>query len=174
MEPQSGIRPWQWIVTIIVIIALIVVGIMVFRNKNTQDTTPVDDTNIVVDTDTNTDDTPETDTNRIVINDQFPGNVVHISSVQLAKNGWVVIQKDSSGKPGEVIGSAYFEKGINPGKITLSKPTVDGGIYYAVLYVDDGDKKFDPAKDTQVKNSRGSVVMKVFKAGENTEPGFKG
>lgn len=168
MEPQSGIKTWQWVVTVIVIIALIIIGIMVFGNKKsdtsdmTSDTTPTDTTEVVG------------EVNRIVMSDQFPGNVVYISSVTLANGGWVEIHKDNAGTPGEIIGSAYFNKGINPGKITLTKPTVEGGIYYAMLHSDDGDKVFNGEKDLPLKDSKGNIIMKLFRAAASVGAGLKG
>jgi len=158
MNPeQSGIKAWQWIVTALVIVALIVVGIMVFSSKSDTDVTG--DTAI-----TDTTGGSVSEVNRVVMSDQYPGNVVYLSSVQLSKEGWVVIHKDEAGKPGAVIGSMYFAKGINPGKITLTTPTVEGGIYYAMLHSDDGDKVFDIAKDLPIKDSKGNIIMKLFRA----------
>src|SRR4051812_24435682 len=134
MQPDSGIKTWQWVVTIIVIIVLIVIGIMVFGNKGVPAPT---------DTTSNTNPTTTQGSNSIVMSDQYPGNVVYLSSVQLQAPGWVAIQKDSSGAPGAIIGTVYVPSGISPAKVTVSQPVVDGGTYYAVLYSDNGDKKFD-------------------------------
>ncbi|MEK7641552.1 MAG: hypothetical protein AAB365_00995 [Patescibacteria group bacterium] len=169
MNPeQSGIKAWQWVITAIVIIALIVIGIMVFGNKGTDTTNP--DGNTPVDTSGGA----ATEVNRIVMSDQYPGNVVYLSSVQLANGGWVAVHADKNGQPGDVIGSMYFEKGINPGKITLTKSTVEGGIYYAMLHADDGDKVFDATKDLPIKDSRGNVIMKLFRASSAVGAGIKG
>jgi hypothetical protein len=168
MEPQSGIKTWQWVVTVIVIIVLIIIGIMVFGNKKTDETGLTDQNTPVVDT------TTPAEVNRIVMSDQFPGNVVYLSSVTLANGGWVEIHADKNGQPGEYVGSAYFEKGINPGKITLTKPTVEGGISYAMLHSDDGDKKFDATKDLPIKDSKGNIVMKLFRASAAVGAGVKG
>jgi hypothetical protein len=167
MEPQAtGVKTWQWVVTAIVIIVLIIIGIMVFGGKSSEAPT---DTNEPTPTDTTAQ-----EVNRIVMSDQYPGNVVYLSSVQLAKGGWVEIHKDNNGTPGEIIGSQYFEAGINPGKITLTKPTTEGGIYYAMLHSDDGDKKFDATKDLPLKDSRGNIVMKLFRAAASVGAGIKG
>jgi hypothetical protein len=115
-----------------------------------------------------------TEANRIVMGDQFPGNVVFVSSVQLANAGWVEIHADNNGQPGAYIGSQYFDKGINTGKITLTKPTVEGGLYYAMLHSDDGDKKFDPAKDLPLKDAKGNIIMKIFHAAASVGAGLKG
>lgn len=167
MQPtESGVKTWQWVVTVIVIIALIVIGISVFGGKSTQAPTDESDTSGT---------TSSTEVNRIVMSDQFPGNVVYVSSVQLAKGGWVVIHKDNAGKPGDVIGSAYYPAGINPGgKITLTASTVEGGVYYAMLHSDDGDKKFDIAKDLPLKDSKGNIIMKLFRASASVSAGIKG
>lgn len=168
MNPeQSGIKAWQWIVTAIVIIALIVIGIMVSSKKS--DTVPTDDTAI-----TDNSDVATSNINRIVMSDQFPGNLVYLSSVQLSNGGWVVIHKDEAGKPGAVIGSAYFEKGISTGKITLTSSTVEGGIYYAMIHSDDGDKVFNAAKDLPLKDSKGNIIMKLFRASSAAGAGIKG
>lgn len=168
MEPQNGIKTWQWVVTVIVIIVLIIVGVMVFSgNNNETPTTITDDNNsVVVDN--------GTAINRIVMSDQYPGNVVYLSSVQVEKDSWVVIQADNAGLPGKVIGSLLFKAGINPGKITLTQPMVDGGTYYAVIYNNIDKASFDITKNTPVKDSKGQVIMKVFKASYSVGVDFKG
>lgn len=164
MQPESGVKTWQWVVTVIVIVALIIIGISVFGGKSTQAPTGDDDTTAG----------SSTEVNRVVMSDQFPGNVVYLSSVQLAKPGFVVVHKDNAGQPGDIIGSAYFDAGINPGKITLTSSTVEGGVYYAMLHTDDGDKLFDVTKDLPLKDSKGNVIMKLFRAAASVGAGFKG
>ncbi len=161
MEATNGIKVWQWIVTVIVIAILVFLGYKMFSggSKTNPDV-------VVESTDTTTLDT-SSDSNRVVVLDQFPGNIVYISSVQLSKPGFVVIKSDKNGVAGDVLGSQYFDKGINPGKITLSKSTVDGGMYYAQLFLDDGDKKFDSTKDLPVNDSSGNAIMKLFKVSAN-------
>jgi hypothetical protein len=167
MEPTSGVKTWQWVVTAIVIIVLIIIGIMVFGGKDTQ--APIDN---------NATSTPGAsvgqEVNRIVMSDQYPGNVVYLSSVQLAAPGWVAIHKDNNGQPGDILGTQYFGSGINPGKITLNTSTSEAGIYYAMLHSDDGDKVFNAAKDLPLKDTRGNVIMKLFRAAASVGAGFKG
>lgn len=165
MQPESGVKTWQWVVTVIVIVALIIIGISVFGGKSTQAPTGDDDV---------TGAQSGTEVNRVVMSDQFPGNVVYLSSVQLAKPGFVVIHKDNAGQPGDVIGSTYFAAGINPGKITLTTSTVEGGVYYAMLHTDDGDKVFDIAKDLPLKDSKGNIIMRLFRASASVGAGIKG
>ncbi|MFA6554051.1 MAG: hypothetical protein WCS89_00935 [Candidatus Paceibacterota bacterium] len=168
MEPQSGIKTWQWVVTVIVIVLLIIIGIKVFSGKGGAEA-PV-----------TTDETPITTDdqigaiNRIIMSDQFPGNIVYISTVQVSSPSWVVIQADNAGTPGKVIGSARFAAGINPGKITLTQSMVDGNTYYAVIYTDSGAKAFDATKDLPLKDAKGNVIMRVFKATSSADAGLKG
>lgn len=167
MNPnESGIKTWQWVVTAIVIIVLVVIGIMVFGNKSSQ-APATDDT-------TTTSQTGQTGVNRIVMSDQYPGNVVYLSSVQLAQPGWVVVQADNNGQPGTVLGSTHFGAGINTGKVTLSQPTVEGGTYYAVLYTDDGTGTFNPATDKPLTDANGNVIMQIFHASASVGAGLKG
>jgi hypothetical protein len=171
MQPDntSGIKPWQWVVTIIVIIIIVILGYWLF-SKNSSSTQNQANTNPAP-----TSSTPaSTEANSIVVTDQYPGNVVYISSVRLASPGFVVIQKNNSGTPGAVIGTQYFAAGINPGKITLTSPTVDGGLYYASLYSDSvGSQKFDITKDTLVQDSHGTAIIETFHALANV-PETKG
>lgn len=168
MNPnQGGIKTWQWVVTVIVIIILIIIGIVVFGNKSSQ--TPANETDMTGTT-TNT---PGA-INRIVMSDQYPGNVVYLSSVQLANPGWVVIQSDNNGQPGAVIGSAHFDAGINPGKVTLTSPTVEGSTYYAVLYTDDGSGAFNPNTDKPLTDANGNIIMQIFHASSSVGAGLKG
>lgn len=170
MDPQaSGTRTWQWVVTIIVIIVLIVIGILVFGGKGSEN----GDVSDVTDTDTSSN-IDTTAPNRITMTDQYPGNVVFLSSVQLEKPGYVAIHEDASGKPGKVIGYAKFDKGINPGRITLTSPLIDGKMYYAILHNDDGDNVFDETKDAAIKDANGNVIMKTFRASSAVNAGIKG
>lgn len=159
MEPTTnGIRTWQWVVTVIVIAVLIILGYYMFKGGK--------DTGAVIPEETETT-TQVNDINRVVVSDQFPGNIVYISFVQLAQPGFVEIHKDNKGTPGDVIGYQYFEKGTYPGKITLTSPTVEGGTYYAMLHSDDGDKKLNAEKDLPLKDTSGNIIMKIFKASVN-------
>ncbi len=159
MEPNQGIRTWQWVVTVIVIIILIVLGYYLFKGNGAAPTTG--------ETPTTTEQTDANEINRIIVSDQYPGNVVNVSSAQVANGGWIEIHKDNAGTPGAIIGSAWVEKGIAPVRVTLTEKTVDGQLYYAMLHSDNGDKVFDAAKDLPLKDSRGNVIMKTFRATTN-------
>lgn len=167
MEPTtSGIKTWQWIVTVVVIIALIVIGILVFGGSSSTEQTTSEEAS--------TTETVASNANRIVMSDQYPGNVVYLSSVQVDGPAWVAIHADQNGQPGKVIGSAHFDKGINPGRITLTQPTVEGKTYYAMLHSDNGDSKFDEVKDAPMKDANGNIIMRVFRASASVGEGLKG
>jgi hypothetical protein len=171
MQPEnSGIKPWQWVVTIIVIIIIVILGYWLFSRNSSSTTQTVVNTGT-----TTTSNIPaSTEANSVVVTDQYPGNVVYISSVRLAQPGFVVIQKDNGGTPGAVVGTQYFAAGINPGKITLTSPTIDGGLYYASLYSDTvGNQQFDITKDMLVQDSHGTAIIETFHALANV-PETKG
>lgn len=158
MEPNytNSTRPWQWIVTALVVIALIALGIYMITRKGPA---PEDYTGTP-----NGQTTSPRYTNRILVTDQYPGNIVYISSVELEKGGYVVIHKNNAGKPGAIIGSAYFDVGVHPGQVNLSESTVDGATYYAMLHSDNGDKVFSSTQDTPILNAQGQPIMQSFKA----------
>jgi hypothetical protein len=155
MQPEEGIKTWQWVVTVIVIIILIILGYYLFKGNTPSSDIETPAESLIADAN---------EINRIIVSDQYPGNVVYVSSIQLANSGWVEIHKDNAGTPGAIIGSAWFDKGINPGKVTLTEKTLDGSKYYAMLHSDDGDKKFNASKDLPLKDSKGNVIMKLFRA----------
>ncbi len=161
----NGIKTWQWVVTVIVIIVLIVIGIMVFSSKGPG----------VPDVVTEQPSTQTAgDINRIIMSDQYPGNVVYVSSVQVARDSWIVIHKDAGGNPGAIIGEVFVKTGISPAKITLSESMIDGGFYYAILHSDDGDMKFDPNLDKPLVDAKGNIIMKPFRASVSVGAEIKG
>lgn len=165
MEQESGIKTWQWVVTAIVIIILIVIGVLVFGGKGTE--APGENPGTTTTTTTG-------GLNRVVMSDQYPGNVVYLSSVQFENPGWVAIHKDNAGQPGAIIGYAYFDKGINPGRVTLSEPMIEGGLYYAMMHSDNGDKAFDATKDLPLRDGNGNIIMKPFRASASVGAEIKG
>lgn len=153
-NPNGG-SSWQWSVTaVVIIIILVVIGYMVF--KKSPDGSDTINTN-----------NPATsqEENRLIVNDQFPGNIVYVATVQLAKTGFVSVRKSTAGAPGAAIGTKLFEKGTNSGNVTLGENTIDGMSYYAVLYDDtDGDRIFDETKDQPIRDKAGNIIMKMFRA----------
>jgi hypothetical protein len=157
MQENQGIKPATWGIIAVIVVIIIGLGFYMFGGSNTAAPTT---------TGTDQSDTSGTaaSVNRIIVSDQFPGNVVYVSSVQLAAPGWVVIYTDAAGTPGKIIGQQWFAKGINPGKVNLTQSTVEGGTYYAVLANESGDSAFDATKDLPLKDAAGNVIMKIFHA----------
>ena len=73
MQPESGLRTWQWVVTAIVIVVLIIIGIFVFGKKAPSAPTTGDNMS------SSTPAINQPGDNSIIMSDQFPGNVVYIS-----------------------------------------------------------------------------------------------
>ncbi|HEY4479017.1 MAG TPA: hypothetical protein VI981_01505 [Candidatus Paceibacterota bacterium] len=101
--------------------------------------------------------------NAILVNNQMPGKNVAIALVALLEDGWVVIHKDSNGKPGQIIGTKYFKAGESRGFLELAAPSTSG-TYYAALYSDNGDGRFDVTEDAAIV-SDGEPMMMIFQIG---------
>lgn len=106
--------------------------------------------------------------NAILVNDQAAGAAVSIAMVTLASDGWVAIHEDRGGKPGAILGAQRFNAGTKQsGTVELLRPTVAGGVFYAMLHADDGDKMFDVKKDMPLTDPQGSAIMMRFTATGN-------
>lgn len=160
MQPQNKVNPWTWIITVVVIIILIILGFYFFSGSSAP--APVTSTATTL-----TQPAQTGQANRISVTDQFPGNIVYVSSVQLAAPGYVVIKADNNGTPGAVIGTQAFAAGINPGQVKLTKSMVDGGTYYAELYS-------DSAATQPILDSNGNAIMATFHASANANANIKG
>jgi hypothetical protein len=161
MQPQNKVNPWTWIITVVVIIILIILGFYFFSGNGSAPAPVTSNTPAT----TNPAQTGEA--NRISVTDQFPGNIVYVSSAQLSSAGYVVIKADNAGTPGAVIGTKAFPAGINPGQVNLTKSMVDGGTYYAALYSDAGATQ-------PILDSNGNAVMVIFHASANANANIKG
>jgi len=86
--------------------------------------------------------------------------------------GFVVAFADDGGVPGRAVGASDL---LPPGggehvAVSLSEPLAQYGIYYAVLYRDDGDGIFDSLKDRQVTDASDNVVLMTFAAEADAVP----
>ncbi|MDB5238272.1 MAG: hypothetical protein JWM46_542 [Candidatus Kaiserbacteria bacterium] len=80
------------------------------------------------------------------VGDQPAGDSVRVASVTLAKAGWVAV-RDSM----RIYGAAWLTAGTHENvSVPLLRNTVSGSNYTAVLYADNGDKKFDMHADALV------------------------
>lgn len=113
--------------------------------------------------------------NAIYIAEQMPGNSVEVQVARLEKPGFVVIYKDASGVPDEILGVSNFllEGETKNLEITLSRETVEGETIYAMLHFDDGDQVFNAASDLPALDASSSepVMMIVSVSEDAMEPG---
>ncbi|RJR14114.1 hypothetical protein C4585_00765 [Candidatus Parcubacteria bacterium] len=101
------------------------------------------------------------DDESITVEDQAATSSVKISSVTFAETGWVAVRDDR----GWTLGAKRFEPGTHTDVImTLLRATEAGQRYQALLYIDDGDGKFDLEKEILLTRSGGSVAGVMFSA----------
>lgn len=99
---------------------------------------------------------------RIDVQDQTEGIVVRITNVTLQSAGWVAIHETADGTATNILGAARFDKGSSSGFMELLRGTESGGLYYARLYSDNGDRAFDPETDLLVVDINGSPIQDSF------------
>lgn len=103
----------------------------------------------------------------VTIDDQFPGPLVFVSEAKLPGGGWVVISRDDNGKPGITVGAGFFGKGVTAGEVNVSNPTKEGEKYFATLYRDNGDLRFDARADLPYRDASGQLITSVFSVTRN-------
>lgn len=115
--------------------------------------------------------------NAIYVAEQIPGQSVSVAVVRLEKPGFVVIHEDVSGAVGKILGvSSLLPEGevkdLMP--VALSRATTDGETVYAMLHFDNGDSRFDVAKDEPALDSViGEPVMMIVTISKDAvEPGL--
>ncbi len=107
--------------------------------------------------------------NMLAVNDQNAGNSVAIAEVVLEVKSWVAVHEDRAGAPGNILGARLFAAGKSSANVELLRATAPGKVYYAMLHRDDGDGKFDHAKDVPMKNAAGQIIVVKF----NTAPSIQ-
>jgi len=98
------------------------------------------------------------------VTDQSAGGVVYVSHLVFAKEAWVTVREDNNGQLGNVLGAHWYPAGEQSGAIELLRNTQPGKSYFVVVYVDNGDKKFDYKKDALLVNESGDATASVFRA----------
>jgi len=157
---------------IIVFIAGLLVGFVLGRTPDEDDSaTESDDDKAqavvegsVLEQDGKPNPTLVADGNVVNVKDQEASSQVFLSRVDLAQSGWAAIREFSDGELGNILGARRFDVGVHQGNVTLLRSTVAGQKYIAVLYADDGDKKFDFTRDSLLLDSEGKTVSMVFEA----------
>jgi len=98
------------------------------------------------------------------VTDQSAGGVVYVSHLVFAKDAWVAVREDDNGQLGNVLGAHWYPAGEHSGAIELLRNTQPEKKYYVVIYVDNGDKKFDFKKDALLVNESGDATASIFRA----------
>ena len=94
----------------------------------------------------------------VTVPDQPAGTKVAIASMTLTRRSWVAI-KDMNGS---ILGAGLFPASATSGSVPLLRRTEAGKRYEVLIYVDDGDKRFDLHKDMLVTDTDGSPVSSTF------------
>ncbi|MFA4845934.1 MAG: hypothetical protein WC654_05225 [Patescibacteria group bacterium] len=110
--------------------------------------------------------------NAIYVEDQLSETLsVRVGFVVLSAPGFVVIFNDAGGVPGVPIGmSDFLTEGGEHLAVPLEESLQEGQIYYAMLYLDDGNGEFSADTDTQAADSEDSVVLMSFLASHDADP----
>lgn len=111
--------------------------------------------------------------NSIYVADQKPGSSLTVFQVQLEAPGFVAIHKDMNGAFGPIIGSTSLVQAGTTTQmaVSLNEPIRNGQKLYAMIHQDDGDGKFDAAKDLPVEDQFGNMMHMIFFVSEDaTEP----
>lgn len=101
--------------------------------------------------------------NRIVIPDQEYGGMVAIQFVSFNRSGWLVIHELlPDGSLGNALGAQRFDVGEYSGGVSLLRVTESGSTYSAVLYTDNGDKRFDLGLDLPELDESNNLIKTEF------------
>lgn len=103
--------------------------------------------------------------------DQKPGNSVVVSLVALAREGFVVIHDSKDDMPGVVLGTSLLltAEGHQSITVPLIRTSVDGELFFARLYIDNGDGIFVPKDDRPAVDSFDSPITMPFRIDRNAE-----
>lgn len=138
---------------IIVVIILVVTGIIMLGNR-------AEDT--AMESMKENGNQNESLKNELFAATQSPGREVGIGEVRLTQNAYVVIHRETDGKPGKVIGnSSLLLPGDNHGVlVAVQEDLRDGDRIFAMLHSDDGNGVYEfPGPDAPLKDEAGSIVM---------------
>ncbi len=104
--------------------------------------------------------------NSLRVVNQKAGNTVLVADLNLENAGWVAVHEEREGKPGNVLGAAWFPAGKNDKVVVeLLRPTLSSKVYYAMLHQDAlGDKLYASGKDLPLNDANGNPIMLRFQA----------
>ncbi|MCI0619832.1 hypothetical protein L0Y40_02235 [Candidatus Wolfebacteria bacterium] len=182
MQNGSSRATWRIVIgTLIGLIVGFVAGALIFRGvTSVTDTTDTDNIDgdgneasgsVVVTPQTGGDADPSgrvilpesgaTSADVVLVKDQPAGESVFLSRVGLSVPGWVAIQEDSDGEPGNILGAQRFDAGVYQGTVKLLRQTEVGERYHATLWRDNGDKLFNFETDTLLTSAE-TMMFEVY------------
>lgn len=101
--------------------------------------------------------------NVIYVPDQAPGATVYAGFAVLNENGFMVIRNNAGGLGDPIGASALLAAGEHDNvQVAVTPALEDGGMYYAMLYKDDGDSTFNFANDTPLQDTLGNNLYTIF------------
>ncbi len=99
----------------------------------------------------------------ILVSAQHAGSEVTVDAVTFTSPSWIAIHEERAGGLGNVLGAAWFPAGTHKNvMVSLLRSTVSGNRYYAALYEDNGNKKYDHRVDAAIKDSLGNPIVYRF------------
>jgi hypothetical protein len=157
---------------IIAVVAIVAIGTIVYMQSKTS-TAPSSTDTPEVNVPENSDQTPVENqqllpgtSNLINISDQEAGSSVVVDLVVFEKPGFIAVHEDNNGQPGKIVGTSFLVDAGTKQDVVIRAPVAAGKTYYAMLHLDDGDKKFDATKDAAAKDSLGNQIMMKFSVGQ--------
>jgi hypothetical protein len=100
--------------------------------------------------------------NVIIVQDQAVGANVVVSYAATSVPSFVAIQQELEGPPRILAVSQLLPEGEAHNFRVPIEGGLPGGFYYAMLRKDDGDGRFDAARDGIVRDARGAAAITRF------------
>lgn len=115
------------------------------------------------------------DKTMVAVGIHTPAKTVVVDKVTLKKSGFVVIHEDTKGQAGGILGaSGLLQEGTHENiVIELTRKTVEGESFIAMIHTDNGDGKFDPTVDEPAKDESGVVSQATFQVSQDSGSGFQ-
>lgn len=99
---------------------------------------------------------------KIIVATQLAGNWVTVDNLSLSKPGFVVIHEaTSNNQPGKIVGASNWVAAGTKQDLEVKATITSGKKYFAMLHYDDGDKKFDSAKDPMATSGKATELFQV-------------
>jgi hypothetical protein len=143
---------------------------LILANKETNTTSdPADKTTEEIKLTDSSDPMNSDRSNMIVVNNQKEGTLVTLDKVVLTKTSWIVIHEIENSQPTKILGAQLYDAGTWSGSVELLRGTIAGGKYMAMIHEDNGDRAFDPKRDTPALDKDGKTIAAEFETRTSEE-----